>query len=786
MAGDYVFDQEDRFSARPHKTADIGDRPGCGTDEAALNSTCDSTEIAGTMGVPTAFASHEVIGVLGMHRSGTSLCMDLLRALGVRLDDDLIPGDANNEPGYFESREIVDFNDGILRTVGATWHTVFSLSIPGGWADDPALLPAKKALRDLITRKAVNGPGTWGFKDPRTAVLLPLYEQVFAECGLRPKYILCIRDPRAVARSLKKRDQLPPLLSELLWLDYTMSAVQLLGERLQAIVSYEKWFRDAIGQAESLVRVVGPGAAAGSLETIVQRVVAPVLNHADAEAGDFALACSRSVYELLLAGDLPRAAAVFAETWEAIRLVMGPAAVREALSARKMNQAFGQSEEGQSEDAANARGFTEQGSARGCVSFAMPGARGPRPQFRLDPAPEALRALTIPPAPDAGLPFTELRSDHPGVRHNDCEPCEGRPNSWRAVTPDPWIVWPTSLCGSTFRFFVLVMSCSSEAPEPCGQLFWSGADRPGFSESLSLRFPVQPDRKFHTYILDLHAGADPGVLNYLWWHQGKLDAVRLDPLDAPGEFTITVAGFAHQDLADSVEIREALCLLPLRTELSYRYLRGSGIEIGALQNPLTLRQDTHIRYADRLTVEEARSHYPELDRLALVTPAIVCDATALTPVAARSIDFVIANHVLQHLTDPLSAIQEWLRVVRPGGYAYVAVPDHANPLDRLRPITQPDHLIADFEKRGQQQDFDREHYREWVASTRPALSNEQRAEAEAELVSKQYAIHFHTFSRDTFAELMEQAAGRFSADVIECRRGSAGDAIEYIAILRKA
>jgi SAM-dependent methyltransferase len=131
-------------------------------------------------------------------------------------------------------------------------------------------------------------------------------------------------------------------------------------------------------------------------------------------------------------------------------------------------------------------------------------------------------------------------------------------------------------------------------------------------------------------------------------------------------------------------------------------------------------------------------------------------------------------------------MQEWLRVVRPGGYAYVAVPDHANPLDRLRPITPLDHLIADFEERRKRRDLDRAHYREWVASTRPDLSNEQRAEVAAELLSTHYAIHFHTFSRDTFAELMEQAARRFSADLIECRRGSAGDMIEYVAILRKS
>lgn len=312
----------------------------------------------------------------------------------------------------------------------------------------------------------------------------------------------------------------------------------------------------------------------------------------------------------------------------------------------------------------------------------------------MDPAPEVVRALTPPPAPDTERWFVELPLGHPAPRRNDCHPLVGRPNTWRADTRDPWIVWEVGLRGDAFRFCVLVMSCSCQAPEPRGQLFWSGPERPGFNESLSLRFPVLPDAQLHTYILDLHAGADPGALNYLWWHRGELDAIRLDPLDAPGEFTIMLAGFAHRELADSARVRDALSLLPLRTELSYRYLRGSGIEIGGRQDPLELRQDTHVRHAT--------------------------DA-ALASVDDRSVDFAIANHVLDRVPDPLGALHELLRVVRPGGHVYVAVPDRAD-----------------------------------------------------------------AFTRDRFVELMEQAAGRFPADLIERRRGSNGDAMEHIAILRKS
>jgi hypothetical protein len=64
------------------------------------------------------------------------------------------------------------------------WQTPFSLAMSPGWEDLPGA-PAGEAgfaLAELA-----------GFKDPRESLLLPLYEQVFAECGVRPRYILCIR-----------------------------------------------------------------------------------------------------------------------------------------------------------------------------------------------------------------------------------------------------------------------------------------------------------------------------------------------------------------------------------------------------------------------------------------------------------------------------------------------------------------------------------------------------------------------------------------------------------------
>lgn len=42
---------------------------------------------------------------------------------------------------------------------------------------------------------------------------------------------------------------------------------------------------------------------------------------------------------------------------------------------------------------------------------------------------------------------------------------------------------------------------------------------------------------------------------------------------------------------------------------------------------------------------------------------------------AGAYDFVYSSHCLEHLEDPVGALVEWWRLVRPGGYMVIAVPD---------------------------------------------------------------------------------------------------------------
>ena len=51
------------------------------------------------------------------------------------------------------------------------------------------------------------------------------------------------------------------------------------------------------------------------------------------------------------------------------------------------------------------------------------------------------------------------------------------------------------------------------------------------------------------------------------------------------------------------------------------------------------------------------------------------DAQYLSTIADETFDFAHSSHCLEHLRDPLLALQNWLRVLRPGGHLVVLIPD---------------------------------------------------------------------------------------------------------------
>lgn len=207
-------------------------------------------------------------------------------------------------------------------------------------------------------------------------------------------------------------------------------------------------------------------------------------------------------------------------------------------------------------------------------------------------------------------------------------------------------------------------------------------------------------------------------------------------------------------------MRESIGPVPRnRREIAKRYLRGDGIEIGALHNPLQVPRSARVQYVDHLPVEELRQHYPELAGAELVDVDIVDDGERLATIADASQDFVIANHFLEHCEDPLGALGHMIRALKPGGILYLAVPDKRYTFDVDRPVTSTDHLLRDH--REGPEGSRRGHYEEWARLVDKADEPEAHATA---LLDRGYSIHFHAWTQGELLELLRTAADELELD----------------------
>jgi hypothetical protein len=156
-----------------------------------------------------------VYAVLGMHRSGTSWLAGSLETRGLALGD-VNESATYNAKGTRENDELQAIHVAVLRESGGSWRDIPRRIV---WSD--ARRDQLRAFIDTMNTKF----DQWGFKDPRTLLLLDEWERQQPDL----EFVGIYRHPEAVARSLAKREfsPVPHKLGIKLWNAY--------NERLVAI-----------------------------------------------------------------------------------------------------------------------------------------------------------------------------------------------------------------------------------------------------------------------------------------------------------------------------------------------------------------------------------------------------------------------------------------------------------------------------------------------------------------------------------------------------------------------
>lgn len=144
------------------------------------------------------------------------------------------------------------------------------------------------------------------------------------------------------------------------------------------------------------------------------------------------------------------------------------------------------------------------------------------------------------------------------------------------------------------------------------------------------------------------------------------------------------------------------------------------------------------------------------------------EATDLHGVPDATYDFVLSSHCLEHVANPLAALAEWRRVVRPGGALVLLLPDRAHTFDHRRPVTTLAHLQADLANRTGEDDFT--HLGEILAlhdlRRDPWAGTPDEFRARSERNAANRCLHHHVFDLD----LMRAALATAGWEVGGCER----------------
>lgn len=138
---------------------------------------------------------------------------------------------------------------------------------------------------------------------------------------------------------------------------------------------------------------------------------------------------------------------------------------------------------------------------------------------------------------------------------------------------------------------------------------------------------------------------------------------------------------------------------------------------------------------------------------------LIREATALTGVADSAYDFVLSSHCLEHVANPLRALQEWRRVTRAGGHLLLLLPDPVHTFDHRRSVTTLAHLQEDL-ARGTPED-DATHFAEVLA--RHDLSRDRWAGSvdafreRVERNAENRCVHHHVFDLDLLRAALASA-----------------------------
>lgn len=126
--------------------------------------------------------------------------------------------------------------------------------------------------------------------------------------------------------------------------------------------------------------------------------------------------------------------------------------------------------------------------------------------------------------------------------------------------------------------------------------------------------------------------------------------------------------------------------------------RHRGLEIGPYLQPTVRKDEGDVRYLDFYSTEELAAFEQDRRPKGTVIPTVdyVVKSDDYWRYVPDRFDYLIANHVIEHVDNPVQWVIDLARLLHPGGVLFLTVPDKKYNFDRYRADTTLSHLLADY------------------------------------------------------------------------------------------
>jgi SAM-dependent methyltransferase len=223
---------------------------------------------------------------------------------------------------------------------------------------------------------------------------------------------------------------------------------------------------------------------------------------------------------------------------------------------------------------------------------------------------------------------------------------------------------------------------------------------------------------------------------------------------------------------------------------------GRGLEIGPYDQPTLVKSEANICFLDVQPREALVAAVPDKNQAAKIPEVdFVCVSANYREAIDVTFDYVIANHVLEHVPNPIAWLQMIAGMLVDDGVLFLSLPDKKFTFDKYRPDTPLSHVLHDYFTGVDT--ISREHMLETeLYYDMEFIGREMRLEQRLDLerlrasydIKLHPGVHCHVFQTETFQDKFLkplQFLGLVPFEMVAFRGAQAHTGGEFSMVLKK-